>query len=98
MSNDNVILHVADDAPKDIINNSIHNADIKGHQLESCCFSRSTDKRLYILVVQTILSFVIVIFSVLMLTDKNINCERSSLFSSLISLILGYWVPSPLKS
>jgi hypothetical protein len=94
MSNDKVILHVPDAAPQSSINDTIH----EPYRLESCLCNRSTDKRLWILVVQTLLSLIIVVFSLYMLTDKDLDCEKSSLYSSLISLVFGWWIKSPLGS
>ena len=94
MSNDKVILHVPDAAPSSSVNDTIHDP----YRLESCCFKSSTDKRLWILVVQTLLSLIIVVFSLYMLTDKDLDCEKSSLYSSLISLVFGWWIKSPLGS
>jgi hypothetical protein len=91
---DKVILHVNDDAKKHNSNNSIpqHNK----HRLESC-IGGSTDKRLYILVVQTIISLALVIFSLVMLGDKNLDCSKDNLYSSILTLIVGYWIKSPLS-
>jgi hypothetical protein len=94
MSNDKVVLHIDNDAKKHNTNKAIsqHNK----HKLQSC-MGGSTDRRLYILIVQTIISFAIVIFSLVMLSDKDLDCSKDNLYSSILTLILGYWIKSPLS-
>ncbi len=94
MSNDKVVLHINDDAKERNTDNTIsqHNK----YRLESC-IGGSTDKRLYILVVQTIISISLVIFSLVMLSDKSLDCSKDNLYSSILTLIVGYWIKSPLS-
>jgi len=94
MSNDKVVLHINDDAKKCNTDNTISTNN--KHKLESC-MGGSTDKRLYILVVQTIISLALVIFSLIMLGDKNLDCSKDNLYSSILTLIVGYWIKSPLS-
>ena len=93
MSNDKVVLHVVDDTKKHTTTESIRD----DNRLESCCFTNSTDKRLYVLIVQTIISIGIIVFCSVMLADPEINCERGNTFVSLLSLVFGYWLKSPLS-
>jgi hypothetical protein len=93
MSNDKVVLHVVDNSEKHTTDESIRN----DNRLESCCFTNSTDKRLYVLIVQTIISIGLIIFCSVMLSDPEINCERGNTFVSLLSLVFGYWLKSPLS-
>lgn len=94
MNNDKVVLHINDDTKKHNTNNTI--SQNNKHKLESC-IGGSTDRRLYILVVQTLISLAIVIFSLIMLSDKSLDCSKDNLYSSILTLILGYWIKSPLS-
>ena len=91
---DKVILHINDDAKKCNTDNTISTNN--KYQLKSC-LGGSTDRRLYILVVQTIISLALVIFSLVMLGDKNLDCSKDNLYSSILTLIVGYWIKSPLS-
>ena len=94
MSNDKVVLHINDDAKERNTDNTIsqHNK----HQLKSC-LGGTTDRRLYILIIQTIISISLIIFSLVMLSDKTLECNKDNLYSSILTLIVGYWMPSPLS-
>ncbi len=91
---DKVILHVNGDAKKHNTDNAV--SQHSKYRLESC-IGGSTDKRLYILVVQTIISISLVIFSLVMLSDKSLECNKDNLYSSILTLIVGYWIKSPLS-
>ena len=94
MSDDKVVLHINNDSKNSPKSGSIRN----DYRLESCCFNSGTDKRLYILIVQTVISIGVIIFCSVMLSDENISCERGQTFVSLISLIIGYWIKSPVSN
>ncbi len=95
MTDDNkVILHINDDATKNNSNVSV-SPDTK-HKLESC-LGGSTDKRLYVLVVQSLISLGLVIFSLIMLSDKTLDCSKDNLYSNILTLIVAYWIKSPLS-
>jgi hypothetical protein len=95
MTDDNkVVLHINDDAKKSNTDNTISKNN--KHKLQSC-IGGSTDKRLYILVVQTIISIALVIFSLIMLSDKTLDCSKDNLYSNILMVIIGYWIKSPLS-
>ncbi len=74
-----------------------NNPNKSSYVYESCLCNNGTDKRLYVLSVQTIISLGLLSYSAIMLSS-NIECERSTIFSSMITLILGWWFPSPTMS
>jgi len=95
MTDDNkVVLHINDDAKKSNTDKTISTNN--KHQLKSC-LGGSTDRRLYILVVQTIISLSLVIFSLIMLSDKSLDCSKDNLYSNILMVIIGYWIKSPLS-
>lgn len=65
------------------------------HQLNSC-LGGTTDRRLYILIVQSLISFVILIVCMYKLFDGRLSCEQSQLYLGLITLITGIWMKSPI--
>jgi len=94
MDDTKVVLHVVDDTKECNTDKAISTNN--KHQLKSC-LGGSTDRRLYILVIQTIISLSLVIFSLIMLSDKSLDCSKDNLYSSILTLIVGYWMPSPLS-
>lgn len=62
-------------------------------QWKSCCFK--IDKRVFVFSSQLIISIIILIFSMVQLMGEHGNCEGSAPYLTLISTLIGYWLPSP---
>lgn len=65
------------------------------HQLNSC-LGGTTDRRLYILIVQSLISLFILVVCMWKLFDGRLTCEQSQLYLGLITLITGIWMKSPI--
>lgn len=67
------------------------------HELKSCCCGgQTTDKRLYILVTQSVMSACVLALCLYRLSDPNMKCEGTATYMSLLTLVIGYWCKSPL--
>jgi hypothetical protein len=60
------------------------------------CTGHVTDKRLWILALQSIISLAIIFLCCIKLFDDNLGCEQSNLYVGLITLITGIWMRSPI--
>jgi hypothetical protein len=62
-------------------------------QWRSCCFK--IDKRVFVFTSQLIISIIILTFSMIQLAGEHGTCEGSAPYLTLISTLIGYWLPSP---
>ncbi len=60
------------------------------------CTGHVTDKRLWILALQSIISLAIIFLCCIKLFDDDLGCESSNLYTGLIALITGIWFRSPI--
>lgn len=72
---------------------SIVSVSTRRFQWKSCCFK--IDKRVLVFSSQLIISIIILIFSMVQLIGEHGNCEGSAPYLTLISTLIGYWLPSP---
>ena len=70
------------------VNNALKDAqNERRNVLRSCCFE--LDARFLKFLVQAIISLLIIIFSLTTLINSNTSCEASSVYVSLLSVVLG---------
>jgi hypothetical protein len=60
------------------------------------CTGHVTDKRLWILALQSIISLAIIFLCCIKLFDDDLGCEQGNLYVGLITLITGIWMKSPI--
>jgi hypothetical protein len=60
------------------------------------CTGHVTDRRLWILCLQSIISLLIISLCCFKLFDENLTCEQGNLYVGLITLITGIWMKSPI--
>lgn len=56
---------------------------------ESCCFR--VDRRMFMFIVQLIISLLVIIFSMIQLVFNDGSC----FYESLLTLVIGYWIRAP---
>ena len=61
------------------------------------CLCGSSDKRLLTFVAMISISISILVFCFFMIANRSLSCPELNTYISLISLILGIWVKSPLS-
>jgi hypothetical protein len=61
---------------------------------ESCCFR--VDPRFVVFACQFLISFVVLVLCVTELLDSD-SCETQSFYGSILSTVIGIWMPSPLS-
>lgn len=62
---------------------------------DSCC-GKPSDRRLLIFMANLSISFTLLIFSMIRLVE-NIPSDEKAFYCSIVSLIVGIWVKSPLS-
>lgn len=68
------------------------------NQLKSCCLGGgTTDKRLLTFCASFSISLLILVFSCVRLSKSGIKCNEQNQYVSLISLVVGVWIRSPLS-
>jgi len=78
------------------INNEPEQQSEETYQWNSCCM-RKTDSRLLTFIASFFISIILLIFSCYQLTRPDIDCASENIYISLITLIIGYWMKSPLS-
>ena len=73
-----------------------NNEEKEAYQWDSCCM-RKTDSRLLTFIASFFISMILLIFSCYQLTRPDIDCASENIYISLITLIIGVWVKSPLS-
>ena len=68
----------------------------EAYQWDSCCM-RKTDSRLLTFIASFFISMILLIFSCYQLTRPDMDCASENIYISLITLIIGVWVKSPLS-
>mgnify|MGYP003659449772 CR=1 FL=1 len=68
--------------------------ELDQHQLK-CCSGGSSDKRLLLFASILTISLIMIVFSIYQLINLE-SCHDQHLYSSLLSLVLGIWIKSPL--
>lgn len=70
----------------------------RDHVLRSCCFQ--LDRRVVLFVIQFLISFTALLFSFIQLwiNARHETCESTTLYSSIITLVIGFWLPQPKTS
>ena len=59
---------------------------------KSCCFE--VDRRFVKFIIQVLITFLILVFSLIKIIADP-SCEASNTYTSIISGILGFWLPQP---
>jgi len=73
-----------------------HELTEDNNQLYLCCGGgRTSDKRLLTFTASATLSLIVVVFSCYQLT-QGLDCSQENVYSSLISLVIGVWLKSPM--
>ena len=62
----------------------------------SCCARRPSDKRLLVFSANLTISIMLLIFSMIRLVE-NIPSDEKAFYCSIVSLIVGIWIKSPLS-
>ena len=62
---------------------------------KSCCFM--CDKRVIVFASQLLISVTVLVFCMFQLYRSK-SCEHDALYSSVLTLVLGCWLPSPVPS
>ena len=60
-------------------------------ELQSCC-NVTSDKRLLIFIVQTVITFMILTFCLIKLSNEDLSCDVSNMYMSMLSIVLGFWL------
>lgn len=63
-----------------------------------CCLLGSSNPNCLRFSISAFLSSFVMIFSAVMLGFKNLDCPEQNTYISLITLVLGYWLKSPLDN
>ena len=87
----NVISEHDPDPPSGILDEE--NDD--NHLYLCCAGGRTSDKRLLTFIASATLSLITVLFSCYQLT-QGLDCSQENVYSSLISLVIGVWLKSPM--
>ena len=84
------------DSPAGILNEGDVEPQENDNQLYLCCGNgRTSDKRLLTFIASATLSLIVVVFSCFQLT-QGLDCSQENVYSSLISLVIGVWLKSPM--
>ena len=73
----------------------IHSNDVDEQQLKTCC-GPTSDRRLLIFIGSLSISLIVLIFSCYKLASTT-DCVLTSVYVGLLSLILGLWMPTPIR-
>ncbi len=73
-----------------------HETLIDEYHWDSCC-GKTSDKRLLIFAANLSISMILMIFSLVRLTQTNISNDDKQTYVGFVSLIVGIWIKSPLS-